>query len=296
MIDYKGKTAIITGAAEGIGLSIAKAFGKRGAQIVLADIDGEQLKIAAEDLGRRDIAVLSVTMDVADPAQWPSLVEQTQARFGDIHILVNNAGVGGRNGSIESTNHKDWQWVTDVNMMGVLYGMQYVVPQIKRHGAGGHIINVASMAGMMGVPYAGAYTATKGAVVSLSESWYQELKRHQIFVSVLCPAFVQTRINLSHRNKQERYKDNKASNPPSEKQLAAAAHMQRVIDNGLAVDIVGERVIEAMNANELYIFTHPNYRQLVQQRYRAIDAAFERAQKSPLLAHILDEEPVGFTG
>ncbi len=296
MIDFQGKTAIITGGAEGIGLSIAQAMAKRGARIVLADIDGDQLQIAAASLSNNAAQVLAVTMDVADPQQWPSLVEKTEAHFGDIHILVNNAGVVGRNGSIESTEHNDWRWVTDVNMMGVLYGMQYVVPRIKKHNKGGHIINVASMAGMMGVPFAGAYTATKNAVVSLSESWYQELKRHEIFVSILCPAFVQTRIHLAHRNKQERYKSAKPSTPPSEKQLAAAAHMQQVIDNGLAVEIVGERVIEAMNEHELYIFTHPNYRQLVQHRYRAIDAAFERAEKSPLLAHILDEEPAGFTG
>ncbi|MGJ8689816.1 MAG: SDR family NAD(P)-dependent oxidoreductase [Gammaproteobacteria bacterium] len=291
-----GKTAIITGGAEGIGLSIAQAFAKQGAHIVLADIDGAQLQIAEKTLLEMGIPALCVTMDVAEPTQWQHLVEQAEARFGDIHILVNNAGVGGRNGSIESTEHKDWQWVTDVNMMGVLYGMQAVVPRIKQHGAGGHIINVASMAGMMGVPYAGAYTATKGAVVSLSESWHHELKRHQIYVSVLCPAFVKTRINLSERNRQARYRSDKPATAPSEKQLAAAAYMQNIIDNGLAVEIVGERVVEALKAKELYIFTHPNYRQLVQQRYKAIDDAFERAAASPLLAHIRDEEPAGFSG
>lgn len=291
-----GKTAIITGGAEGIGLSIAQAFAKQGAHIVLADIDGAQLQIAEQTLLEMGIPALCVTMDVAEPKQWQHLVEQAEARFGDIHILVNNAGVGGRNGSIESTEHKDWQWVTDVNMMGVLYGMQAVVPRIKQHGAGGHIINVASMAGMMGVPYAGAYTATKGAVVSLSESWHHELKRHQIYVSVLCPAFVKTRINLCERNRQARYKSDKPATAPSEKQLAAAAYMQNIIDNGLAVEIVGERVVEALKAKELYIFTHPNYRQLVQQRYKAIDDAFERAAASPLLAHIRDEEPAGFSG
>ena len=296
MIDLRGKTAIITGGAEGIGLSIATAFAKRGAQIVLADIDAEQLHIAKQSLVAQGTAVLSVTMDVADPEQWPELIAQTEVRFGDIHVLVNNAGVGGRSGSIESTQHKDWQWVTDVNMMSVVYAMQAVVPRMKKHGKGGYIINVASMAGMMGVPYAGAYTATKGAVVSLSESWYQELKKQQIYVSVLCPAFVKTRINLSERNRQSRYKLDEPAVPPSAKQLAAAAHMQHVIDNGLAVEIVGERVLEALNAKEFYIFTHPNYRQLVQQRYQAIDAAFARAQKSPLLAHIVDEEPVGFSG
>ena len=295
MNKFKGKTALISGGAEGIGLSIAQALGKQGMQIVLGDIDPAQLTLAQQNLEELGIAVLCVEMDVTLPQDWQRFAEQAVAHFGNIHMLVNNAGVSNSTGPADQIGDKDWRWVNDVNLDGVLFGTRAIVPLMKQHGEGGWLINVASIAGMFGVPYASAYTATKNAVVALSEAWHQELRRQQIHVSVLCPAFVKTRINLSDRNRQARYKSEGERSAPSEKQLAAAAHMQTVIDNGLAVEVVGERVVEALLAGELYIFTHPNYRSLVQQRYQAIDAAFERAAASPLLAHIRDEEIAGFS-
>ena len=292
MTELNGKTAIITGAAEGIGFSIAKALAAQGMNIVLGDINAAQLAVAVQTLEARDASVLGVQMDVTSITDWQNLVSQVQERFGSIHMLVNNAGVGGGAGTIEQIDKIDWRWVVDVNLMGVVYGTQTLVPLIKQHGEGGWLINVASMAGMMGVPYAGAYTATKVAVVGMSESWYEELKAYNIKVSVLCPAFVKTRINLSERNRQVNYQKDADD---SEQDAAMAAHMQKVIDNGLDVDIVGERVVEAIAAGELYIFTHPNYRKVLQQRFKAIDEAFERSAASPLLAHVLDEEIVLFT-
>jgi NAD(P)-dependent dehydrogenase (short-subunit alcohol dehydrogenase family) len=292
MTELNGKTAIITGGAEGIGFSIAKALAAQGMNIVLGDINAAQLAVAVQTLEARDASVLGVQMDVTSITDWQNLVSQVQARFGSIHMLVNNAGVGGGAGTIEQIDKIDWRWVVDVNLMGVVYGTQTLVPLIKQHGEGGWLINVASMAGMMGVPYAGAYTATKVAVVGMSESWYEELKAYNIKVSVLCPAFVKTRINLSERNRQVNYQKDADD---SEQDAAMAAHMQKVIDNGLDVDIVGERVVEAIAAGELYIFTHPNYRKVLQQRFKAIDEAFERSAASPLLAHVLDEEIVLFT-
>jgi len=129
-------------------------------------------------------------MDVTDLAQWQNVADKAIERFGKVHMLVNNAGVGSKPGTIEQTDDKDWRWVLDVNLMGVVYGTQTMVPLMKQHGEGGWLINVASMAGMMGIPMAGTYTATKVAVVGMSESWYAELKPHNIQVSVLCPAFV----------------------------------------------------------------------------------------------------------
>lgn len=292
MTELHGKTAIITGGAEGIGFSIAKAMAAQGMNIVLGDIDTAQLAVAVQALEAQGTSVLGVQMDVTSITDWQNLVSQVQARFGNIHMLVNNAGVGGGAGTIEQIDETDWRWVVDVNLMGVVYGTQTLVPLIKQHGQGGWLINVASMAGMMGVPYAGAYTATKVAVVGMSESWYEELKAYNIKVSVLCPAFVKTRINLSERNRQVNYQKDAED---SEQDAAMAAHMQKVIDNGLDVDIVGERVVEAIAAGELYIFTHPNYRKVLQQRFKAIDEAFERSAASPLLAHVLNEEIVLFT-
>lgn len=295
MSELQGKVAVISGGAEGIGFYVAQSMAKQGMKVVIGDIDAKQLDIARQALVEKGADVLAVEMDAVKIEDWQNLAEQTISKYGKIHMLVNNAGVGAAAGSIEKTNHKDWQWVLDVNLMGVIYGTQTLVPFMKQHSEGGWLINVASMAGMGGVPFAGAYTATKVAVVGMSESWYPELKPHNIQVSVLCPAFVKTRINLSHRNKQDEYKTPSSGKAPSPKALAMAEHMQKVIDEGLDPEIVGERVVEAILAKELYIFTHPNYRSGVQKRSKAIDDAFARAAKSPLLAHMLDEEVVGFS-
>lgn len=287
MSEFLGKTAIISGGAEGIGLSIARALGKRGMNIVIGDIDAEQMAKAEQALSEEGVNVLCVKLDVSKIELWEALVEQASARFGNIHMLVNNAGVGGTPGTVEQASQKDWEWVVDVNLLGVVYGAKVVVPHIKQHGEGGWVINTASMAGMGGVPLAQAYTGTKVAVVGMSESWYQELKPHNIHVSVLCPAFVKTRIHQSYRNRQSEYGKAEFSDL-DETQLAIAKHMQKVVENGIDVDLVGERVVEAIQLGELYIFTHPNYRKVLQRRAKAIDDAFARAAQSPLLQDLLD--------
>ncbi|MFT6098907.1 MAG: NAD(P)-dependent dehydrogenase (short-subunit alcohol dehydrogenase family) [Arenicella sp.] len=292
MSDYKGKTAVISGGAEGIGLGIALAMGQQGMNLVLGDIDEVQLVEAQAKLEAQGIEVLTVKMDVTDPAQWRLLGEQALQRFGKVHMLVNNAGVASAPGPIEKTNHKDWNWVIDVNLKGVIYGAEAIVPLIKEHGEGGWVINVASMAGMIGVPYAGAYTATKVAVVGMSEAWNVELAKHNIDVSVLCPAFVKTRIHLSHRNRQQEHFDEQRKVDPDAEPKHNAA--QEFVENGIAAELVGQRVVEALNAKELYIFTHPAQREVVQQRSKAIDEAFERAQNSPLLAEVTEQSPMIF--
>ncbi|MCB1704056.1 MAG: SDR family NAD(P)-dependent oxidoreductase [Halioglobus sp.] len=296
MSQFAGKTAIISGGAEGIGFSIAQAVGKRGMNVVLGDIDAAQLQQAEDKLTAQGVAVHTVQMDVSKQEQWQEIATQAQARFGNIHMLVNNAGVSGTPGDVEHTDASDWQWVLGVNLMGVVYGTAAIAPLLKAHGEGGWLINVASMAGMMGVPYGGSYTATKVAVVGMSECWHAELAPHNIQVSVLCPAFVKTRINLAHRNRQAEYTDDRVSGGAASEQLSALAeHMQSVVDAGLDPEVVGERVVEAITAGELYIFTHPNYRSAVQARSRAIDEAFERAAASPLLQHVLHEKIASFS-
>jgi len=290
MNQFSGKTVVISGGAEGIGFGIAHAMGKQGMNVVLGDIDANQLDLAKAKLEGEGINVLAVQMDVTNLSQWQNVADKAIERFGKVHMLVNNAGVGSSPGTIEQTDNKDWNWVLDVNLMGVVYGTQTMVPLMKQHGEQSWLINVASMAGMMGVPTAGAYTATKVAVVGMSESWYAELKPHNIQVSVLCPAFVKTRINLSTRNKPNELKSEKENSTDDAKLSPAAQHIQKVIDNGLSPAVVGDRVVEAVSNKELYIFTHPNYRKVVQQRFKAIDDAFARSESSPLLASVLDEE------
>ena len=288
MSEFSGKTVVVSGGAEGIGFAIARSMGQQGMNVVIGDIDVEQLENARATLEKENINVLAVPLDVVQLSQWQHLAEQAIARFDKIHMLVNNAGVGSIPGSIEKTNNKEWDWVIDVNLSGVLHGAQTIVPLMKQHQEKCWLLNVASMAGMIGVPSAGVYTCTKAAVVSISESWQVELKPHNIDVSVLCPSFVQTRINRSHRNKPADVTIPKSKNKT--KPSAAATHMQQVINNGLPPEIVAQRVIEAINNNEFYIFTHPNYREMIQQRFARIDAAFERAAASPLLTSVLDQE------
>lgn len=292
---FKNKTAVISGGAEGIGLSIAQAMGQRGMNIVLGDINQAQLAIAAKQLEAEGIPVLAVKLDVTDLAQWQNLADKAIERFGKVHMLVNNAGVASAPGSVEKTNHRDWRWVIDVNLMGVVSGAQVMVPLMKEHGEGGWMINVASMAGMSGVPYAGAYTATKVAVVGMSESWQVELEPHNIKVSVLCPAFVQTRIHLSHRNRQDHYKNPQQQTTESSKPKKPGHNAaQALVENGIPAELVGPRVVEALETGEFYIFTHPSHRARMMERAEAIDQAFARAAASPLLADINDEDVLSF--
>ena len=287
MFKFEGRTAVISGGAEGIGLSIAKALGEQKMNIVLADIDEKNLLKSAAELESLGIPVLAALLDVADEMQWKSVAEKAVERFGKVHMVVNNAGVGGDSGPIENQETEGWQWALGVNLMGVVYGAKVMTPLIKDHGEGGWILNVASMAGMGGVPYSGVYTASKAAVVALSESWAAELKDKRIGVSVLCPAFVQTRIYDSERNRPDKYK---SENYQIENESSFSKQTKQMVKDGIDVSIVGKRVVEAINHGELYIFTHPNYRQVNQQRFNDIDEAFARSAQSPLLKDIVDQK------
>ena len=287
MFKFEGRTAVISGGAEGIGLSIAKALGEQKMNIVLADIDKKNLLKSTAELESLGIPILPTLLDVADEMQWKSVAEKAVERFGKVHMVVNNAGVGGDSGPIENQETEGWQWALGVNLMGVVYGAKIMIPLIKDHGEGGWILNVSSMAGMGGVPYSGAYTASKAAVVALSESWAAELQDKSIGVSVLCPAFVQTRIYDSERNRPDKYK---SENYQIENESSFSKQTKQMVKDGIDVSIVGKRVVEAINHGELYIFTHPNYRQVNQERFNGIDEAFARSAKSPLLNDIVDQK------
>ena len=279
MQQFEGKTVVVSGGAEGIGLSIARAMGRRGMNVVLTDIDAGQLEVARQSLDAEGIAVQALPLDVASLDEWRTVAEQAIARFGKVHMLVNNAGVGGTAGGIENADEQEWRWVVDVNLMGVAFGAQVMVPLIKAHGEGGWLVNVASMAGFGPLPNAAPYTATKAAVVGMSEGWRMELAPDNIKVSVLCPGFVNTRIYDSGRNKP--------GGELADAQVKGddmSAVIESVVTSGMDVAVVGERVAEALLADETYIFTHPNYRPSVKARWQAVDAAFERAEQSPLLA------------
>ena len=260
----------------------------------MGDIDNMALTESGGALREQGFDVLTCALDVTDYSQWEDIVASAKEKFGKVHMVVNNAGVGGSPGKVEDAEHETWRWVMDVNVMGVLYGAQACVPAIKEHGEGGWVLNVASMAGMMGMPYAGAYCASKAAVVSMTESWVAELKPFGIHTSVLCPAFVKTRIHESYRNRQQKYAVAADKRIDKEKLKAGAQAATKAVESGIPATMLAERVVEALQSEQTYIYTHPNYRKVTSGRFKAIDRAFEDAEQSAVVGHLINDEIVTF--
>lgn len=288
MKDFRGRTAFVTGGASGIGLSMARAFGRAGMNVVLADVDDKAARDATERLAAEQIKAVPVHCDVGERASVREAALEAIAAFGKVHVVCNNAGVavGGQLGTVRD---RDWDWIVDVNLKGVVYGTETFVPLIKSHGEGGHFVNTASMAGMVSPPGLEPYCATKFAVVAMSEGWAGQLAPHNIGVSVLCPGFVKTRIHESGRARGDKYGGVGDVDPGVAETREQAA--QNVL-NGIDPDIVGNRVVEAVGNGELYIFTHPSMRPFVEARFQMILAAFDAAANAPSLAGVRDVPPV----
>jgi NAD(P)-dependent dehydrogenase (short-subunit alcohol dehydrogenase family) len=284
MRDLSGKTAFITGGASGIGLGMARAFAGAGANLVLADIEEAALAQARAEFDSRNVALMTVRCDVADRASVIDAAGQAIEQFERIHILCNNAGVGA-GGVMGEIPAADWNWVLGVNLMGVIHGIDALLPHMRAHGEDGHVVNTASMAGMAGVAGMGPYCASKFAVVALSEGLSQELQGSNIGVSVLCPGWVNTSIIESGRNRPV-----DAPRRPIDPDDPRARLVRDLIENGLSIDTVGERVLEAVHDNELYVFTHPDMRQNTEERFQRILAGFDRAAQSPALAGTFSEQ------
>src|ERR1700726_2770322 len=216
MRELAGKTAFVTGGASGIGFALGRAFAEAGMKVMLADIETDALAAAVESLGNSGSDVRGVSCDVADPVSVERAAEASYEAFGNVHVVCNNAGVAGGSG-IDNISLDNWRWVLDVNLMGVLHGIAAFLPHIRGHGEGGHFVNTASMAGMTGGGGLGfsPYTASKFAVVGLSEGRAAQLPPFGIGVSVLCPSFVRTGIGESGRNRPQRYGPAQALDPAS---------------------------------------------------------------------------------
>jgi len=274
MRDFMGKTAFVTGGASGIGLALGRAFARAGMNVMLADVEREALDSAVESLRELTPNVDSVWCDVADPDSVERAAGATFAKFGNVHILCNNAGVAA-GGGIDAISVDNWRWVIDVNLMGVVHGIRSFLPHLRAHGEGGHIVNTASMAGMNGGLGFSPYAASKFAVVAMSEGLRTQLEPDGIGISVLCPHFVRTGIGDSGRNRPARYGTAPVLDPAT-RAAALVAEISRQIEAGLDPAAVAARVLEAIRANELYVFTHPNMRVEVDERFAAIQAAMDR--------------------
>jgi NAD(P)-dependent dehydrogenase (short-subunit alcohol dehydrogenase family) len=270
MDDLRGKVAVITGGASGIGLAVGKRFAREGMCLVLADIERPALDKAVEEVRRLGAEVLGALTDVGDREQVERLAEQTFERFGAAHVLFNNAGVA-IGGGAETMRHEDWEWVIRVNLWGVIHGVTSFVPRMIEQREGGHIVNTSSFAGL--VPNQGAiiYCTTKYAVVGLSEVLHRDLSQYGIGVSVFCPMLVDTNIFSSDRNRPSELGGAKAVPPPPEAEIAD----RPLVGGTITAEEAAEQVLEGIRKQELYIFTHEASRQYIQRRFARIDRAFE---------------------
>ena len=275
MIDVAGKTAFVTGAASGIGLGIATALAQAGAKVMLCDIEDAALARAVADLKTTNADVEGVRADVSLKAELQAAADATIARYGRVHILVNNAGVGG-GATYPDWTDASWNWVIGVNLMSVIWGFEIFGPLIESHGEGGQIVSTASMAGLVAAVAPG-YNVTKYGVVALSEGLRATLAPRGIGVSVLCPGWVRTRIMDSARNVPDRFAGRiETPPPPGPDTPDFRAMAEAAIAQGVDPLYVGELVREAIENDWPYIFTDADFEPAVDARFAAIKAGFDR--------------------
>lgn len=272
MKDLADKVAVITGAASGFGRELARLAAAHRMRLALADVQHDALESVIMELKRTGAVVISDIVDVAQSAQVQRFADHVFAAFGNVHLLFNNAGVGG-GGYVWENTDRDWQWVIGVNLMGVVHGVQHFVPRMleaNRRGEPGHIVNTASIAGWLSAPLMGVYNVSKHAVVALSETLHHDLRLAQstIGVSVLCPAFVPTGIAQSHR-----YRPAELSNvdveTPSQR-IAQTASERAVASGKLTAVEVAQQTFDAIRDNRFYVFTHPQILGSVRARFEAV--------------------------
>lgn len=273
--DFKGKTAVLTGAGSGFGLECARIGARLGMNLVLVDVQQDALDAAAAEIQAAGAPVLAQRVDVSDAAQMEALAAAVQARFGAPHFVFNNAGVGS-GGLIWENSVRDWEWVLGVNVWGVIHGVRLFTPMMLAAAQAdpayrGHIVNTASMAGLLTPPNMGVYNVSKHAVVSLTETLYQDLRlvTDQVSASVLCPYFVATGISQSQRNKPA----DLADEAPTKSQLIGQAMTEKAVSSGkVTAAEVAQRVFDAVREDRFYIYSHPHALGNAKMRFDAIVA------------------------
>ena len=267
--DFKGKTAVLTGAGSGFGLECARIGARLGMNLVLVDVQQDALDAAAAEAQAAGVQVLARKVDVSDAAQMEQLAADVQQRFGAPHLVLNNAGVGA-GGLVWENSVKDWEWVLGVNLWGVVHGVRLFTPMMLAAAKAdpawrGHIINTASMAGLLNAPNMGIYNVSKHAVVALSETLHQDLSlvTDQVTASVLCPFFVPTGISQSHRNRP----GDLPADKPTKSQLIGQAMSDKAVGSGkVTAAEVAQKVFDAAAQGQFYIYSHPKAIASVQTR------------------------------
>ena len=267
--NLEGKVAVVTGGASGIGRGVAQALRAEGAQIVIADIERDALAATAEKLG-----AIGIQTDVSDAESVRSLAKEVVDQFGTAHIIVNNAGIGPLARLAEMTLD-DWRWMIDVNIWGVVHGIDAFLPILQQNSEGGHIVNTASVAGLSPFPDLGAYTLTKYGIVGLTETLAIELAQDgsKVGATVMCPGTIHSNIGTSTRNRPAGstgalHDGFDASEEDSELDMADMRWMEPLD--------AGNLVVDAIKAGDLYVVTHPELWGLVQERFEGIAAAYDQ--------------------
>ena len=266
MKDLKGKVAVVTGGASGIGRAMAERFAAEGMKVVLADIEEGALTVAKSEMLATGATVASKRTDVSRGEDVEALARFTIDTFGAVHVVCNNAGVAVGGVSWQHTV-KDWQWLLGVNLWGVIHGVRTFVPIMLQQGDECHVVNTASRAGLLTRPWLAMYCASKHAVVALSESLYHELTLtgSKIKVSVLCPAVVNTRIGESERNRPDVLRDADEAGAPAQMQAMEQA-FRALLATGLPPEEVAAAVVEAIKDERFYIITHEEMKDQVSTR------------------------------
>ncbi|MCW6533037.1 SDR family NAD(P)-dependent oxidoreductase [Sphingomonas sp. MMSM20] len=273
MKDLAGRTAFVTGGANGIGLGLARALLAEGCKVAIADIREDSIAAALKTLDNQD--VIGVPLDVASRAGFAAAADEVEARLGPVSLLFNNAGINLFQ-TIDESSYDDWDWVMGVNLNGVINGVMTFVPRMKARGAGGHVVNTASMASFLCGPAPGIYNTAKFAVRGLSESLRYSLAPHGIGVSVLCPGLVKSHIYASDEIRPDELK---AGARPVDS--AGVERLREVHEFGMEPDVIAARVIEAIRANRYYIFSHPEFRDELREVFDDILAAFRDYPEDP---------------
>jgi NAD(P)-dependent dehydrogenase (short-subunit alcohol dehydrogenase family) len=273
----KGKIAAVTGAASGLGRSMALAFAAEGMDVALADVDQEGLLKTQGVVGGYGVKSTTLRVDVSKAAEVEAFAERTVKELGAVHVVCNTAGVSPL-GAIWENTLADWQWILGVNLWGVIHGVRAFAPRLIAQNEG-HIVNTASVAGLISPPGSGAYNVTKHAVVTLSESLYHDLRERgsDVGVSVLCPAYVPTRITESERNRPKEL----LVSEKSDQTLAREAMLRKAVASGkISADQVAQAVVAAVKDERFYILTHPRIKGAI--RARMEDILEERAPRNPM--------------